>query len=363
MVTARCYTLAMKAHHTLSSSFSTALRLAVGLAALMSSVALAALGNGPGQLLSQLVAYAPQESETGYVAADGFAFELEVAGGAVVAVSGQAELTEANLDFLGALVGAASGYGDGIAGPVADFFRARANELVGGGILPIQVLEYDLSAGVEAATADRGPVLSFRFEPQLVDESMFPTGVHAIGPEDAAYVLRIFSDFQCPFCRQFVLDVQPNIEALLLSRGDVRFEFHHFPLKSIHPNAAPAAEAAECAAQVAGEEGFWRYHDLLFEQQPTWARVVDPSAAFAELAATAGIDAAGFGACLGSGEFASLVDTAHRAASEGLMLTGTPTVFLNGLKLGDYSSLGEYARLMRLSDAIEAAAAEDTGGE
>lgn len=342
----------MRAHRIWLRSFSTASRLIVAFAALMSSAALAALGNGPGQLLSQLAAYEPRESETGYVAADGFEFELEVASGVVVAVSGQAELTEANLDFLGALVGAASGYGEGIAGPVADFFRARANELVGGGVLPIQVLEYDLRAGVEAATPGRGPVLSFRFEPQVVDETMFPASAHAIGPDAAAYVLRVFSDFQCPFCRAFVLDVQPNIEALLLSRGDVRLEFHHFPLKSIHPNAAPAAEAAECAASIAGEDGFWRFHDLLFEQQPNWARVLDPSAAFASLAADAGIDAASFGTCLGSGEFASVVDTAHRAASEGLMLTGTPTVFLNGLKLGDYSSLGEYARLMRLSDAL-----------
>ncbi len=343
----------MTSHRTALRSSLTAQRLILCLIASLFGVAFAGLGNAPGQLLSQLSAYTPQESETGYVAADGFEFDLEVSAGAVVAVSGKAELTEANLTFLGVLVGAASGYGDGIAAPVSDFFRARASELIGGGILPIQVLEYDLRAGVEAAAPGRGPVLSFRFEPQVVDEALFPATTHVSGPADAPYVVRVFSDFQCPFCRAFVLDVQPNIEALLLSRGDVRLEFHHFPLKSIHPHATPAAEAAECAAHVAGEEGFWRFHDLLFEQQPTWSRVVDPSAAFASMAATAGIDAAGFGACLASGQYADLVETAYRAAGEGLMLTGTPTVFLNGLKLGDYSSLGEYARLMRLSDAIQ----------
>ncbi|MBX3144023.1 MAG: thioredoxin domain-containing protein [Trueperaceae bacterium] len=351
----------MTAHRTAPRSWLTASSLILCFWLLMSGVAFAALGNAPGQLLSQLAPYSPQESEAGYVAADGFEFDLEVSGGAVVAVSGKAELTEANLTFLGALVGAASGYGEGIAAPVADFFRARAGELIGGGILPIQVLEYDLRAGVEAAAPGRGPVLSFRFEPQVVDDVVFPSAAHAIGPADAPYVVRVFSDFQCPFCRQFVLEVQPNIEALLLSRGDVRLEFHHFPLNSIHPNATPAAEAAECAAHVAGEEGFWKFHDLLFERQPTWSRVIDPSAAFAGIAETAGIDAAAFGACLGSGQFADLVETAYRAAGEALMLTGTPTVFLNGLKLGDYSSLGEYARLMRLSDAIQAA--EDASGE
>jgi protein-disulfide isomerase len=44
----------------------------------------------------------------------------------------------------------------------------------------------------------------------------------------------------------------------------VRFVFRHFPLEEIHPHAALAAEAAECAG---GQGKFWQMHDLLFEHQ------------------------------------------------------------------------------------------------
>jgi len=67
--------------------------------------------------------------------------------------------------------------------------------------------------------------------------------------------------------------------------------------------------------------------------------------------------------CLRSGEFTDLVEGAYRAASEGLLLTGTPTVFLNGLKVGDYGAVDNYLRLMRLSDALTSAVIEEPASE
>ena len=54
------------------------------------------------------------------------------------------------------------------------------------------------------------------------------------------------------------------------------------------------------------------------------------------------------------------VDATHAAhqdcrhAVQDLRLTGTPSVFVGGLKVGDYASMDEYLRLMRLSDALGA---------
>ncbi len=81
---------------------------------------------------------------------------------------------------------------------------------------------------------------------------------HAKGPEDAVVKVIEFSDYECPFCRR----AEPVVEQMLKGyAGKVRFEFRHFPLESIHPNARPAAEAAACA----DEQGqFWPYHALLF---------------------------------------------------------------------------------------------------
>jgi protein-disulfide isomerase len=103
------------------------------------------------------------------------------------------------------------------------------------------------------------------------------------------------SDFQCPFCRQFALNTFPDLEREYIMTGKVRWVFINFPLTSIHPNAAAAAEVALCAAKV---DKFWDMHDLLFRTQPTWAPLVEPGAFFLTLADSASIPATAFRKCL-----------------------------------------------------------------
>src|SRR5690606_24280302 len=281
----------------------------------IASSAFAALGDPPSDIVTALASYEPQPVDDGFRAANDFAFELHSVDGVAIAVSGEATLTDANVRFLGALLGAASGYGVDIAGPIADFFRTRSADLIGAGEVPIQVLEFDLSATVVGPAPG---VLSFRFEPQTIDESLFPKTGHLLGSPDADYVVRVFSDFQCPFCARFSATVLPLLNEELLVRSDVRFELHHFPLRSIHPNASVAAEAAECVADENGGEAFWSFHDALFEQQSRWSGLVDPVDTFIALAEEQGLETEGLGACLRSGAFSAVVDAAYTAASQGL---------------------------------------------
>src|SRR5690606_14443343 len=98
---------------------------------------------------------------------------------------------------------------------------------------------------------------------------------------------------------------------------------------------------------------FWPFHDALFAAQAQWASLIDPVDTLVALAADQGLSTAELGACLRTGKFGDVVESAYQAASQGLLLTGTPTVFLNGLKVGDYSEPESYLRLRRLSDALE----------
>ena len=81
------------------------------------------------------------------------------------------------------------------------------------------------------------------------------------GRDDAPIAMIVYSDFECPFCRRFVEEIQPQLEARYVATGDLLFVFKHFPLVNIHQNALLAAAASECA----GREGkFWEMHDALF---------------------------------------------------------------------------------------------------
>ncbi len=83
---------------------------------------------------------------------------------------------------------------------------------------------------------------------------------HRRGPAPAPLVI-VYADFECPFCA--VLHGR-------LERLPVQVVFRHFPVRSSHPRAWPAA----CAAEAAGAQGrFWEMHDRLFADQ---ARLEDP---------------------------------------------------------------------------------------
>src|SRR5690606_5293128 len=244
--------------------------------------AFAALGDPAADIVTAVASFEPQQVQDGYLAANDFRFSIRSTDGVATSVTGEGALTDAYVRFLGALLGAASGYGADIAGPIADFFRTRTADLIGAGELPIQVLEFDLTATVAGPAPG---VLSFVFEPQVVDESLFPETSHFIGSATAEYVIRVFSDFQCPFCANYVAAVMPLLGEAVLQRDDVRFELHHVPLRSVHPNANVAAEAAECVAQENGPSSFWTYHDALFAQQARWSGLIDPVDTLVALAA------------------------------------------------------------------------------
>jgi protein-disulfide isomerase len=141
------------------------------------------------------------------------------------------------------------------------------------------------------------------------------------GSANAPIEIIEFSDFQCPYCQR----VNPTVEKVLATYGDrIHFVYRHFPL-STHPNARPAAEASQCAA----EQGkFWPYHDKLFAAP---SRLNEPD--LKQHAAELGLDAARFNGCVDSHKYKAQVD-ADMQAGEEAGVNGTPAFFINGRMLG-----------------------------
>src|SRR2546423_9316207 len=109
-------------------------------------------------------------------------------------------------------------------------------------------------------------------------------GGHFRGPENAEVTLVEFGDYQCPSCGAYHPFVKEILERY---PKQVRLEFHHFPLISIHPNSMAAAKAVEAA----GEQGhYWEMHDALFETQAQWSNQPDPKPLFAAIANRIGIN-------------------------------------------------------------------------
>jgi protein-disulfide isomerase len=155
----------------------------------------------------------------------------------------------------------------------------------------------------------------------------------ALGAASAPIELVEFSDFQCPFCYR----AYPTVKQVLSTYGSkIRLVYRNYPLPN-HPNARPAAEAAQCA----NEQGqFWAYHDQLFANQSKLGND-DLKAAAAAL----GMDAGKFNACFESHKYKARVDADMQAGNEA-GVNGTPAFFINGRMLSGAQPFEEFKKVI-----------------
>jgi protein-disulfide isomerase len=141
-----------------------------------------------------------------------------------------------------------------------------------------------------------------------------------LGAEDAPITIVEFSDYECPYCRQWHSEVYTQ---LIDTYGDqIRFVYRDFPLESIHSNANSAAQAANCA----NEQGvFWEYHDKLFSMEQGLG-----NDAYLEYASQLDMDEGAFQECIGSGRYQDEVQSDFEFAAN-LGVRSTPTFFINGI--------------------------------
>ncbi len=94
------------------------------------------------------------------------------------------------------------------------------------------------------------------------------TGINAqssrgpAGNANASVVVTEYADLECPACgRAYDIITKPLLEKY---KTQIRYEYKHFPLRSIHRYTMELAEAAECAAD---QGKFWEYVDFAFTNQ------------------------------------------------------------------------------------------------
>lgn len=143
---------------------------------------------------------------------------------------------------------------------------------------------------------------------------------YVLGSDSAPITIIEFSDYECPYCRKWHTEVFPQIRE---KYGDkVRFVYRDFPLYSIHPNAEPAAIAANCAGK---QDKYWEFNDLLFNGN----KDLSP-ATYETYAKELGLNVDTFNTCQSEPEIKEEV-TADYDYAANLGVRSTPTFFINGL--------------------------------
>lgn len=143
-------------------------------------------------------------------------------------------------------------------------------------------------------------------------------------PINAKVTVVEFGDFECPACG-FSHGIFKQI--LLAYPDQVNLVFRHYPLPQ-HKTALIAAEAAEAA----GEQGkFWQMYDLLYENQEKWSAKAEALDIFAEYAKQLNLDVEKFKKDIQDEKYKEKIKR-DQADGDKLILTGTPTIYINGQK-------------------------------
>ncbi len=148
------------------------------------------------------------------------------------------------------------------------------------------------------------------------------------GKTTAPVTVIMFTDFQCSACSA----THPVLQEILKTYGDrIRFVVRDFPLTTIHENAYAAALAAN-AANAQGK--FFEYTEILYGNQ---AKLDEAS--LIQYASQAGLNVKQFEADLKSKKFAPDVEK-DIADGKTLGISGTPTIYVNGVKVRVFSPEG-----------------------
>jgi protein-disulfide isomerase len=143
------------------------------------------------------------------------------------------------------------------------------------------------------------------------------------GNPDAPLTLVEYSDYLCPFCARHFRQTLPALLEKYGRTGQVKFVMRDFPLAALHPTAPRGHAAAQCVAEQ-GATRFWQMHEALFQTQPEWNRLPDPTAFLAKTARDAGADMTSYEACMASGRQDAPVQQGV-AAGQALGFNGTPS--------------------------------------
>ncbi len=201
------------------------------------------------------------------------------------------------------------------------------------------------SSGTGSGSSNSGPsdLSTFTSNP-----SLYPS----LGPDDATNVVVEFSDFQCPFCAMasglptWVSDAQyqsqygdliGSAQKVQKMAKEGKIKFVYVSMSFLGEESVYAAEAGLCANE---QVKFWEMHDAIFTAHDSKENNGKYSKDKLKIIAAkiSGLDKNKFNSCLDNDKTLSDAQTVSSQASSAA--TGTPTIYVNGLKVSpDWASI------------------------
>jgi len=134
---------------------------------------------------------------------------------------------------------------------------------------------------------------------------------HILGNPDAKVILVEYTDLECPFCKAFHATMQQIMQEYGPG-GNVAWVMRNFPLQQLHPNAPRLAEAAECIAELGGNDAYWNFLDAIIVQAPI--NTLFDMSKLTPTATGVGVSGTAFESCLASGKYRNKIEKEYADA-------------------------------------------------
>jgi protein-disulfide isomerase len=92
-----------------------------------------------------------------------------------------------------------------------------------------------------------------------------PQSANALGPATAPVTLQYFGDLQCPFCRDFTLELLPSVIERWVRSDDLRIEYHALETATREPEVFVAQQVAALAAGK--QDRAWHFIETFYREQ------------------------------------------------------------------------------------------------
>lgn len=146
-----------------------------------------------------------------------------------------------------------------------------------------------------------------------------------LGDPNAPIEIVEYSSLTCPHCRQFHIDILPELKKNYLDTGRAKLVYRDFPFDQL---GLMAAILARCAPP----SRYFQFLDVLFQNQEKWSRDADPVKALARIGTLGGLSETDFKACTNNQAIVDGVLQSRLEAGNRYEVNSTPSFIINGEK-------------------------------
>jgi protein-disulfide isomerase len=175
----------------------------------------------------------------------------------------------------------------------------------------------------------------------------------SVGDASAPATIDVFEDFQCPACKAFTENIETLVIQNLVAAGKARYVFHNYPfLDGTGARNGGESDQAANAAMCASEQGkFWEMHSVIYANWNGENQGNFSDRRLQAMAETIGVDMNAFNDCFNANKYEDEIQADFDLGEE-MGVSGTPTVFVNGNRVGQPGRIASYEEI---AQAVEVA--------